>query len=204
MSDFLKLHLKRNRGWPWPEDSWGLTPMFGPSGWCRSCGVPKRPQIGSLVLQRKGMNVVGAWVPYWIYDVICVASDVAEAIRSEFDVDLMPVQWHKTSPGQAFQIVIPTVGESWFDPDELRDLAERRHGVAGARCLDCGVWRWMPLPLLPALRVDPPFGNDTAIAASPEWFGDGWQAFRVVVVRRDLAELLVSAAPKDFQLPPGE
>ncbi|MEU0091068.1 hypothetical protein [Kribbella sp. NPDC006257] len=50
-----------------------------------------------------------------------------------------------------------------------------------------------------ALQVKPGLG-DTDIAASPEWFGDGWKAFREVLVRRELAELLVAESPRDFKI----
>lgn len=36
MTEYVELHLERNRGWPWPEDSWGLTPTFGEDGWCHA------------------------------------------------------------------------------------------------------------------------------------------------------------------------
>jgi hypothetical protein len=42
--DFVQLDWKRNRGWPWPEDSWGLDSMYGPDGWCHACGIPLREQ----------------------------------------------------------------------------------------------------------------------------------------------------------------
>jgi hypothetical protein len=35
------------------------------------------------------------------------------------------------------------------------------------------------------------------VAASPEWFGDGWNAFRQIVVRRELAHVIVDASPHD-------
>ena len=38
------------------------------------------------------------------------------------------------------------------------------------------------------------------IAASPEWFGDGWSAFREILVRRELAELIVASSPRDFRI----
>lgn len=41
MNEYVELYLKRNRGWPWPEDSWGLTPMFGEDG------TPLRPNARS-------------------------------------------------------------------------------------------------------------------------------------------------------------
>lgn len=199
MTDFVDLYWKRNRGWPWPEESWGLTPMFGEDGWCRSCGVPKRSQSGSLVLQRKGLKVEGAWVPNWCFDVICVERAVAAKVEARFGVETRPVKWPATSPGQAMQLVIPTVGDAWFDEQELREATIARHGTDGARCPDCGTWRWMPLhfDLLPPLRITLPV-DDQAIAASPEWFGDGMQAFRKILVQRELAELLAAASPRDF------
>lgn len=202
MTDFVQLFWKRNRGWPWPEDSWGLTPMFGEDGWCRSCGVPKHPQTGSMILQRKGMKVAGAWVPNWRFDVICMELRLADEVSARFGADFRDIGWHPTSPGEATQVVVPTLGDSWFDPDELREKVVERHGVAGASCADCGTWRWMPLAFgfLPRLRISPPLGDDVAIAASPEWFGDGWRAFRQVLVRRDLADFIAAASPGDFRV----
>jgi hypothetical protein len=67
----------------------------------------------------------------------------------------------------------------------------------------------MPLAfeVLPPLRkqqlpplLDIPGLDDLDVAASPEWFGDGWQAFRQVLVRRELAQMLVEASPRDFSI----
>jgi len=44
MMDYAELALRRNRGWPWPEKSRGLTPMYDEDGWCDSCGMPNRAQ----------------------------------------------------------------------------------------------------------------------------------------------------------------
>ena len=202
MKEFVELYVKRNRGWPWPEDSWGLTPMFGEDGWCRSCGVPKGPQIGSIVLQRKGLKIVdGAWVPNWQFDAICMEQRLADDIASQFAVDLRPVEWHGEPPGAASQIVAPSVGEAWFDAEELREAAITQHGTAGATCAECGVWRWMPLSFgtLPPLRIDAPL-DKSDVAASPEWFGDGWNSYRQVLVRRELAQLLATASPRDSRI----
>lgn len=206
MTAFVQLYLKRNRGWPWPEDSWGLTPMFGEGGWCRSCGVPRVPQSGSLVLQSKGLSgAVGAWVPNWRFDAICLGPDVADKVMHRFDVNLRKVEWHHSSQGEAYQIVAPTVGDSWFDRDQLRESALNLHRTSGAACAECGVWRWMPLAFgnLPPLKVRPELG-DVDVAASPEWFGDGWKAFRQIIVRRELAEVIVANSKKDFKIQPVE
>jgi hypothetical protein len=207
--DFVELSPKRNRGWPWPEDCWGLTPMYGEDGWCRSCGVPRRSQCGSLVLQRKSFKVHGAWMPYWQYDAICLEAALADEIAGRFRVDLIDVEWHASSAGHAKQIVAPTVGDVWFDPDELRKRALAQHGTPGAACPDCGMWRWLPLgfeptlpgrkQVLPPLREVPEFEHFDVIA-SPEWFGDGMSAFRQILVRRDVASMISAASTRDFRI----
>ena len=202
MSDHVGLYLKRNRGWPWPDDSFGLSPMFGPDGWCLGCGMPLHEQSGSLVLRRKELaQIEGAWIPNWQFEAICLDRSLAEAVAARFDVDVRPVAWHGEPPGEAAQIVAHSVGDSWFDHDELRARTIARHGTAGATCLECDRWRWMPLPFesLPPLRIKPGLGS-ADIAASPEWFGDGWNSFRKILVVRELAELIVDASPKDFRI----
>ncbi|MDC7122692.1 hypothetical protein OMK64_14230 [Cellulomonas fimi] len=94
-------------------------------------------------------------------------------------------------------------GDAWVDEDELRAVAVAEHGTAGATCPVCGTWRWMPLDFdeLPPLRIEPPLG-DVDIAASPEWFGDGWSAFRQILVRRELAEIIAQVSPRDFRVRP--
>jgi hypothetical protein len=102
-----------------------------------------------------------------------------------------------------FQLLIPTIGTRWFDPEILTALAQKRHGAAGKRCTECDVWRWFPLefPELPFPELGYP-EPENPILASPEWFGSGRLAFRQIVVRRDLAELLASASPRDFKIEP--
>jgi hypothetical protein len=203
MSDFVELQWKRNRGWPWQEDSYGLTPMYGEDGWCHSCGVPQRHQCGSLVLQRMGKaRFEGTWVPNWQFDVICLERSLAEEADRRFDLELREVAWHGGVGDEASQIVPHRTDEAWFDHDELRAAAEERHGVAGKTCPECGVWRWMPLGFgfgLPGLRLDLA-GQTGDVIASPEWFGDGWNAFRVLLVRRELAELIAEASPRDAKV----
>ncbi|MFI6097475.1 hypothetical protein ACIA8G_18080 [Lentzea sp. NPDC051213] len=203
MGDFVELEWKRNWGWPWPEDSWGLTPRFGEDGWCRSCGVPQRAQSGSLVLRKKGKTgPPAAWVPNWQFDVVCLERSLAEEIGAKFDIELCEVAWHGSGGADAMQIVAPWTEQPWFDHDELRAAAEQRHGVAGKTCPDCGAWRWMPLGFgvgLPPLRLDHA-GQGKDVIASPEWFGDGWNAFRQLLFRRELAELIVAACPREVKI----
>src|SRR5215207_801246 len=132
-----------------PEKSFGLTPMYGADGWCGSCSVPRHPQCGSLVLQRKSFKVHGAWTPYWQYDAICLEAGLADEIAGRFGVDLVDVEWHASSPGHARQIIAPAVGAAWFDPGQLRTRTVAQHGTPGAACAACGVWRWLSLEFEP-------------------------------------------------------
>lgn len=201
MNDFVDLSFKRNRGWPWPEDSWGLTPMYGDDGWCHACGVPKRHQSGSMVLQRKDLTRRGAWVPYWRYEAICVEQSLANEIAGRFQVDLRPVAWRREPEVEASQLVVTSTKDAWFDREALADKAIARHGLPGKTCPECGVWRWMPLAfgMLPPLCIEEPLGG-LDIAASPEWFGAGCNSFRQLLVRRELAELIAAASPRDFSV----
>lgn len=202
MSEFVHLYWKRNRGWPWPEGSWGLDSMFGVEGWCHSCGIPLRDQCGPLTLKRAELvPLVGGWVPNWRFDTVCLEGSIAERVMERFQVELRDVQWKGESPGIARQIVIPSVGSAWFDREKLYELAIDRHGTAGVRCASCGTWRWMPLTygLLPPVTSEV-FRTDLDAIASPEWFGDGLQSFRQVLFRRELADLIATASRKDFKV----
>ena len=140
-------------------------------------------------------------MPNWQFHAICLEGSLAAQVAERFAVSLRDVVWKGSAPGVAMQIVIPSVGEAWFNPDELRERAIAHHGRAGATCPECGVWRWMLLAFgtLPPL-VPLPHLEGVDIAASPEWFGDGCQSFRQVLVRRELAELIATAGPRDFKV----
>jgi hypothetical protein len=141
-------------------------------------------------------------VPNWRFDAYCLQSSLAErAVASGFPLQLLPIEWHGQSPGDAMQIVAPTIGEAWFDPGELSTRTIAKHGAAGARCGECGIWRWYPL----LSEEMPPYryaavGENVHVAASPEWFGDGHKAFRQIIIRRGLAEMIVAATPRDFRI----
>jgi hypothetical protein len=109
--------------------------MFGEGGWCPTCGVPQRSQTGSLVLLRSGFKQIsGAWIPNWQFDAICLERAFAEAVSAQFKVEMLDVAWRGTPPGEARQIVVPSVGDRWFDPDELAARAIARHGTSGSAC----------------------------------------------------------------------
>jgi hypothetical protein len=165
-------------------------------------------QVGPLVLQRN-MTVSGAWVPNWWFDTICMEKSVGQEAVSRFGVVVRDVQWHGKPLADAVQMVIPVVGNAWFDHDTLLAIETEEHGTPGRRCEQCGTWRWQSLAFSPVpnviSRVLPPVLDDLElgtgpIVASPEWFGDGWNSFHETLVRRDLAEFLVAASPRDFKI----
>lgn len=201
MSNYVEIILRRNRGWPWPENSWGLTPMFGEDGWCHTCGVPKHPQTGPIVLQRKGLKVEGGWVPNWQFDVYCLAASLANDATSRFNLQLRQVETPDTGALDAGQVVIASSSTDWFDAADLTRLIAPIHGEASESCAVCGVTRWMPVGMdvlpQPAEEI---FDGSPPVVASPEWFGAGKQSFQQILWRRDVAEFLLDASPKDFKI----
>jgi hypothetical protein len=206
--DFVWLFAKRNRGWPWPEGSGDfpyLSAMFGESGWCRSCGWEFGDQIGPIRLQRSGLTVTGAWEPYWLPGYVCVDAALADEVGRRFSAELKEVGWPKPGGMAAYQIVVPTVGENWFPADSLAAAIVKSHPrddpSPGQNCAHCGRWRWYPCAFddLPPIAAQPAWSSHVAVA-SPEVFGAGWNAYREVLYRRDLAELIVTASPRDFEV----
>jgi hypothetical protein len=130
-----------------------------------------------------------------------VECSVVAGVSDRFKVDLSEVAWHGAEPGEALQFVAPSVGDAWFDPDQLRNKAIERNGESGARCPESGMWRWMPLTfarLLPII-MSPEWAQHDVIA-SPEWFGAGHQTFCQILMRRELAELIAVSSSEDFKI----
>ena len=57
------------------------------------------------------MKVDGGWVPNWQFDAICLERSVAAEASSRFELELRPVEWHGARPGDAMQIVVPSIGD---------------------------------------------------------------------------------------------
>jgi hypothetical protein len=201
MIDYVEIVTRRFRGYPWPDDSWGLTPMYGSEGWCRSCGVPQGDQTGSIVLRAKSFpRVAGCWVPNWQFDAYCLEAGIAKDAAHRFGIGLRDIEWRGTPGGSACQVVIPPAAVAWFDPNDLERIIEPIHGAASNRCDECGVGRWLPvgmdvLPSPPSALI----AGEPAVIVSKEWFGDGKQSFRKFLWRRDVAEFLVESSPRDFR-----
>ena len=171
--------------------------MYGEDGWCHSCGVALREQTGSMIVKIPPKAVpIGVWTPNWQFDSQVLSEDLAAMVASRFSVRLIPVELRP--PSSRPQQVVPTVMASpWFDHQLLVEATTARHGSPGNTCQECGVWRWYGLgfeQLPPATRSSEWDGHD--VVASPEWFGDGCNAYREVLFRRELAELIVAANPR--------
>lgn len=208
MTDYVWLQNRRHRGWSFAgPESWHDI-MFGEGNWCARCWVPNVPQSGPLRMASRDFRGGGIWTPYGPYDVICMADDIAREIHSRFDIKMLPILWHGRSKLEASQIVIPTVGSEWFDSNELESRLDAYRESKGNIdpqsayvCAECGVSRWIPLPVEqhpPILILDQLY--PIPIAAGPESYGSGGNSFRRYVVRRDLANYIATTAPRDFYI----
>lgn len=199
------LEPRRNRGWPWPEGSYGLTPMYGEDGWCRGCGIPLVHQLGSIVLKRSSRdNFAGAWLPNWQFEAFCVDGKLGAELVGSYRVRTLPVGWRGSEGDAALQILADQDDAFYFDPGRLEAAAVEVHGEAGEKCGQCGKWKWNPVSLnrLPPAIIDRPVVRDVIIGR--DWFGSGLNAFRRVLFSRRLGEWLASSSPRDLRVVPAE
>ncbi len=206
-AEWVALTCRFTPGWPWPEESYGLDPMYGPDGWCRSCGTPLRPQIGPLTMQGSKFPSADVWMPNWFFDVVCVAPDLARALSELFAVELREVHKPRTGGTGVMQLIPTVTDQAWYDPAHLSVAVKARHAKysgdrTGARCTACGRWRWFPIAEGEAPIRAEALTAASAVIASPEVFGDGWQSFRHLLFRQPLAAALVAANPRVWSARP--
>lgn len=204
-TDWVALSPEFTPGWPWPEDSYGLGPMYGDDGWCRGCGTPLVEQSGCLVIQGRKFPSADVWMPNWLFDVVCVSAVVAAEINERFVVELGDVHKPRQGPTGVKQLRPSQTIESWHPPQALAEAVRTRHGhhsgdQTGASCDRCGCWKWLPVSEDEASIRAMALQSTADVIASPEVFGDGLQSFRHVLFRRRLGEVLVRASPRHWSI----
>ena len=200
-AEWVGLTSRFTPGWPWPPDSYGLDPMFGPEGWCRGCGTPLVEQSGALVLEGRKFPTAAVWVPNWRFDVVCISAELASEVASRFRVDLGDVHKPRTGPTGAKQLRAAVTSHAWYDPENLaKAVVAHHHRFEGERtgttCARCARWKWLPVAEHEAPIIGAALDSDRDLIASPEVFGDGLQSFRHLLFRKELAEYIVAAAPR--------
>jgi len=204
-ADWVALSPRFTPGWPWPENSYGLGPMYGDDGWCRECGTPTKAQTGPLVIQGTKFPDAEVWMPNWLFDVVCVSAQVAEQIKDDFVVQLGGVHKPRTGPTGVHQI-LPTLSlEPWHRPDDLAQAVIARHhqhsgNQTGTSCTGCGRWKWLPVSEHEVPVLASAMDSASDVIASAEHFGDGLSSFRHLLFRRALGEALVTASPRNWDL----
>jgi len=203
--EWVALDFRFSPGWPWPERSWGLDPMYGEDGWCHSCGTPSREQTGHLTLQGSGFPSAPVFVPNWQSNAICLDAATAEDVANRFNVVMREVHKPRTG-GTGVQQLLPSITtEAWYDHEALSRAVIARHGehnggIAGATCSECSRWRWLPVNEWETAPQPGALVGPTDLISSPETFGDGWKTFRQLLLSRALAEALVAANPRTFSI----
>lgn len=202
-TDWVALDFRFTPGWPWPESSYGLDPMYGEDGWCHECGTPLRTQNGPLTIQGSGFPGAEVWIPNWRYDAVCVSKRIAELLQQRFDVHLRDV--HKPRGGATgVQQLMPSISEHpWYEKRALSQAVLKRHskyGIkrTGSTCPACNNFKWFPVDEQDVAIKPDALDANALLVASSERFGDGKKSFRLLLFRRDLADVLVDANPRTF------
>lgn len=207
---WARLEPRFTPGWPWPENSFGLDPMYGVDGWCHACGTPLREPTGPLVMQGSKFPKAAAWTPNWRFDSVCVSADLAAQIADRFSVAFGEVHTPRTGDTGVRHILPTQTSCNWYDAEYL-DRAVRvnpfsfgppQRDRAGATCEDCQRWRWMSWAGDEAPVNRGALETDRDVIASPEIFGDGWKTFRHLLFRQPLAQLIATSAPRLWDLQP--
>ena len=190
-------------GWPWPDESWGLGPIYGDGGWCRGCGTPLVEQSGPLIIRK--FPTADVWTPNWRHDVVCVSERVAVDISGRFNVELGEVHKPRTGPTGARQILPVQTGVQWYRQADLASPIRALHGEhhgdrMGASCGTCDRWRWLPISVGAAPIAASALAESSDVIVSPEVFGAGMKSFRHMLFRRPLAETLAAASPRSCRL----
>jgi len=203
--EWVALTTRFTSGWPWPEDSYGMDPMFGSDGWCHSCGTALSVQSGPLTIQGSKFPTASLWMPNWQFDAICVAPELADGIRDRFSVELGEVHKPRGGATGVMQLLPAVTPEPWYEPRLLADAVHARHKAnegdrTGHRCDECDRWKWLPIGEgeVP-IRSQALTTNDDVIASS-EMFGDGFSSFRHLLFRRQLGEVLVAANRRSWSV----
>ncbi len=204
-ADWVALSPRFTPGWPWPEDSYGLGPMYGDDGWCRACGTPLVDQSGALVVQGSKFPTAEVWMPNWRFDVVCVSGQLAADITERFAVDVGEVHKPRKGPTGVKQILPRQTAQPWHRPDDLSRAARARHGqyngeTTGAFCGQCGRWKWLPVSENDAPIIGNAVVSTSDVISSPETFGSGLNSFRHLLFRRSLGETLLAASPRNWDL----
>lgn len=204
-ADWVAISARFTPGWPWPEDSYGLGPMYGDDGWCRGCGTPLVEQSGALVMQGSAFPTADVWMPNWLFDVVCLSERLAPIISERFRVDLGEVHTPRVGPTGARQVLPTQTADPWHRNEELAIAVRARHGEqegerTGSTCGGCGRWKWLPVSENEAPIVASALTSASDVIVSPETFGDGLASFRHLLFRRPLAETLVTASPRNWDL----
>jgi hypothetical protein len=182
-----------------------MDPMYGEDGWCRACGTPLRPQSGSIFIQGSKFPTANVWMPNWQFDVVCVASDVADQIQRSFNVRFGEVYTPRQGATGVKQILAEPTTEPWFEPGDLKAAVRARHrdhdgDRTGSTCGTCHRWKWLPVSEDAAPILAQSVASESDVIASPESFGDGLNSFHMLLFRRPLAELLLAVARRNWDL----
>jgi hypothetical protein len=181
-ADWTMISL-RKRGYPQPEDTY-LTSTYRSIGRCSDCGVG-RSQVAPFKVRSKYFRESDVCCTLeWIHDVAIVPSSIFHEHAAPFQIASRPLL--------DFRTAAPLTDWCQMVPQAVVDFAASPPAteLLASRCLTCGANKWRMSPGSAIAEPASPPGW-AAFVQSSDWFGEGAFAFQPLLIRRDLARILI-------------
>lgn len=177
---WLEILSDWHHGYPQPDQlDWGyLEATFDLTDYCERCGTGLKQNAPFQMKGEPSWGKRSILQMNWVFDEYFVTPEVWRSVFKPHGIDSRPVINRRGAELKtALQLVVS---------EEVGIEAE---GFPGAVCPSCGRMKYLPVVrgLLPALKSDP----SAEMVKTREYFGDGGQASKAVIVSQALRQSFV-------------
>lgn len=191
-AEWLEMAPTWHAGYPQPEDGY-LTATYDLTGYCPSCGIGALQQAPFRMRGEPKWGSKGILQLNWVFDEYFVKPDVWEDIFRPRGVGSRSVLDCKSGTP------LRTVVQCDFGSLASSQLDLGNHPFR--RCSHCERVKFLPVNrgCFPAFAIPP---SRPSVMKSREYFGDGGQAFRAVIVSQDIYRAIHTARIRGCEFKP--
>jgi hypothetical protein len=180
-----------HHGYPQPHDDiFGYREAtYDLADWCETCGVGMRQKAPFQMKREPKWGRRAIMQLHWVYDELFVTPEVWSRVFKQAGVACRPVL---NTKGAELQTVVQLVVDV--------AMSVMADGLPAAQCERCGRTKYLPFTRgpFPAFRSEP----TVSMVRTVEYFGDGGQADRPLIVSQAIARALTDASVRGAELWP--